>query len=320
MSKLADIFVHRACAGLLLAALLMCLLAPPATAQAANPLLSGGGDPTSSASDGGSAGPWQQAMHAFIQLQRQVNRALTDSVADLKDGHSLSGILIGIGIAFLYGVFHAVGPGHGKAVVVSYFISRPATMRRCVAMGAQIAVFHVISAVTIVIALHWILQRSFSTPVDQLQFLKVASYGTITAIGIGMLVGAFRRRSPTHAACTACAHGHDHGDHRHGRSAGGLLSLAVGVIPCSGAVIILVFALANGILVSGLIMTGFIALGMAITLALIAMTTAYARGRMVERGDNGDRPSALACDGPLELLGPCAIACFGGVLLAATLA
>jgi ABC-type nickel/cobalt efflux system permease component RcnA len=296
----------------------MCLLGSPASAQTANPML--GGESASLAADSDNAGPWQKAMHAFVRVQRQINRALTDSVADLKDGHSLSGIFLGIGIAFLYGVFHAAGPGHGKAVVVSYFISRPATMRRCVVMGAQIAVFHVVSAVIIVVALHWILQRSLSTPVDQLQFLKVASYGTITAIGLGMLVSAFRSGTAPEAACAACGHGHDHGGHSHARGAGGLLSLAVGVIPCSGAVIILVFALANDILMSGLIMTGFIALGMAITLALIAMTTAYARGRMIERGSNHDNPKRPRLRRALELLGPLAIACFGGLLLVGTLA
>ena len=61
--------------------------------------------------------------------------------------------------------------------------------------------------------------------------------------------------------------------------------------PCSGAVIILVFSLANGILLSGLIMTGFIALGMAITLAAIAMTTAFARGRIVGLGDKDGPPA-----------------------------
>lgn len=303
--------------GLLLAALLM-LLGVPASAQTDNPLLGGGTAPM--AADSGNPGLWQQATHAFVNMQRQINRALTDSVADLKEGRSISAILLGIGIAFLYGVFHAAGPGHGKAVVVSYFISRPATMGRCVAMGAQIALFHVISAVVIVIVLHWILQRSFSRPVDQLQFLKVASYATIMAIGIGMIVSVLRGRSAAHAGCAACAEGHDHGGHHHGRGAGGLLSLAVGVIPCSGAVIILVFSLANGILVSGLIMTGFIALGMALTLALIAITTAFARGRMIDPNDNGGRPKRPRLRRALELLGPVAIACFGGLLLAAALA
>lgn len=319
MSELIRTLLRYACAALLLAAFLICLSGPTAAAETASPLLSGG-DPSQSASDSGSTGPWQQAMHAFVGLQRQVNRALTDSVADLKEGHSLSGILLGICIAFFYGVFHAAGPGHGKAVVVSYFVSRPATMRRCAAMGAQIATFHVISAVVIVVALHWILQRSFSTPVDQLQFLKVASYGTITAIGLGMLAMTLRRGRRAGVGCAACAHGHNRGEHHHDRGAGNLLSLAVGVIPCSGAVIILVFALANGILMSGLIMTGFIALGMAITLALIAMATAYARGRMVERGDNDGPPKRPRLRRALELIGPCAIACFGAVLLAAALA
>lgn len=310
---------RRVIAGLVLATFLTCLSGSPAVAQTANPLLSSGNS-TPSASDGGGAGPWQKVMHAFVGLQRQVNRALTDSVADLKEGKSLGGVFLGICIAFLYGVFHAIGPGHGKAVVISYFVSRPATIGRCIAMGSQIAVFHVISAVIIVSVLHWILQRSFSQPVDQLQILKVASYATIIAIGIGMLISTLRRGWETDVGCAACAHDHEHGSHHHSRGAAGLLSIAVGIIPCSGAVIILVFSLANGILLDGLIMTGFIALGMAITLALIAMTTAIARGRLVDRGDSGDMPKRLRLRRALEILGPTAIACFGGLLLVATLA
>jgi len=313
------VLIRVARTGMVLAAALILLLATPAFAQTDNPLM--GGEPSSpSVARGDDAGLWQMGVYAFVRFQRQVNRALTDSVANLREGRSLSGILLGIGIAFLYGVFHAVGPGHGKAVVISYFISRPATMGRCVAMGAQIALFHVISAVVIVMVLQWVLERSFSRPVDQLQFLKVASYATILAIGVGMTVSVLRGRPVVHAGCAACADWHDHGGHHHGRGAGRLLSLAVGVIPCSGAVIILVFSLANGILISGLIMTGFIALGMAITLALIAMTTAYARGRMIDRGDSGDRPKRPRLRRALEILGPVAIACLGGLLLATTLA
>lgn len=299
-----------------LIAIIVLLLGAPASAQVSNPLT--GGQPV--AVDGNDdAGLWQGATHAFVRLQRQINRALTESVADLRDGESLSGILIGIAIAFLYGVFHAAGPGHGKAVVVSYFASRPATMARCVAMGAQIALFHVISAVVIVILLHWILQQSFSQPVDQLQFLKVLSYGAIMAIGVGMLIAALRRRPGAQPGCAACADGHAHDHHDGGRGAGRLLSLAVGVIPCSGAVIILVFSLANGILLSGVVMTGFIALGMAITLATIAMATAYARGRMLGRPGNGSPKKRARLRRGLEIAGPAAIACFGGMLLASTL-
>ncbi|MFM9844814.1 MAG: nickel/cobalt transporter [Dongiaceae bacterium] len=278
----------------------------------------GGGNPAPAAAETGGTGLWQQATRAFVGMQRQVNRALTNSVAELRDGRSSAAILVGIAIAFLYGVFHAAGPGHGKAVVISYFVSRPATMRRCIVMGVQIALFHVVSAVVIVSVLHWVLQRSFSTPVDQMQFLKIASYAAITAIGVVMLVAALRQRSSAEASHGACAHGQDHGSH-HGHGAGGLLSLAVGVIPCSGAVIILVFSLANGILLSGLVMTGFIALGMAITLAVIAMTAAFARGRIVGPGNKVSSPRRQRLRRTLEILGPAAIAGFGGLLLLAAL-
>lgn len=314
MLNLGWMHVRRSAAIAFVAVALMLSPGIDALADSANPLL--GGTPVEPAEESSRLGIWQQATHAFVTVQRKINRALTDSVAALRDGRSPAAILIGIGIAFLYGVFHAAGPGHGKAVVVSYFVSRPATMRRCVLMGAQIALFHVISAVVIVSVLHWILQRSFSTPVDQLQFLKIFSYGAITAIGIGMFVAALGR-SPYEAG-RVCKHDHAHaGGHSHG--AGGVLSLAVGVIPCSGAVIILVFSLANGILLSGLIMTGFIALGMAITLAVIAMMTAFARGRIVGAGDKDVPPKRQRLRRALEILGPAAIACFGGLLLIAAL-
>ena len=301
----------------LFAMVLALLYGAAALADDANPLL-GGGSPAPAVAETGGTSLWQQATRAFVGMQRQVNRALTDSVADLRDGRSSAAILFGIAIAFLYGVFHAAGPGHGKAVVISYFVSRPATMRRCIGMGVQIALFHVVSAVVIVSVLHWVLQRSFSTPVDQMQFLKIASYAAITAIGVVMLIAALRRRYSAEASHGACAQGHDHDGH-HGHGAGGLLSLAVGVIPCSGAVIILVFSLANGILLSGLIMTGFIALGMAITLTVIAMTTAYARGRIVGPGNDGGAPKRQRLRRALEILGPAAIAGFGGLLLLAAL-
>ena len=88
--------------------------------------------------------------------------------------------MIGLAIAFAYGVFHAVGPGHGKAVLLSYFLSQDAKISRGVWMGAQIAFFHVVSAIVIVIIVHLILQQAFGGPVDEMDFLKIASYGAIT--------------------------------------------------------------------------------------------------------------------------------------------
>jgi ABC-type nickel/cobalt efflux system permease component RcnA len=199
-------------------------------------------------------------------------------------------------------------------------------------MGAQIALFHVVSAIVIVVVVHIVLQQAFARPVDELGFLKIASYGAIAAIGVAMLCGALRSRRAVAAADHA--HGHDHsghdghehhagcGHHHHDLATawrtGGLLSLAVGLIPCSGAVLILVYCLANGLLLSGIMMAGSIALGMAITLASIGILAIHARQGALAVAGRSQRPQgALAA--LLGLAGPVLIILFGGVMLLGSL-
>jgi ABC-type nickel/cobalt efflux system permease component RcnA len=218
-------------------------------------------------------------------------------------------------IAFAYGVLHALGPGHGKAVVLAYFLSRDGSVLRGLRMGAQIALLHVISAVVIVVIVHWLLAVTFAQPIDQLQFLKVVSYGAITFIGSIMVARALRAaRRP---AAAADAEGHDC-HHHHADGARDLLSIAVGLIPCSGAVLVLIYALANGLLLSGLVMAACIAIGMALTLSAIGMAAVWMRRRAV----GASRPDAPArrpaMQALLDVLGPLLITALGAMLLLST--
>ena len=316
--------IWRAAGGALLPAVLLALLlALPARAQ-----LTGaptGDDATSSAEAAPSL--LQRAAGGFVALQSEVNRTINQRLVAIKREHSLTALLLGLAIAFAYGVFHAAGPGHGKAVLLSYFLSRDAKIGRGVLMGAQIAFFHVASAIAIVVIVHLVLRQAFAGPVDELGFLKIGSYGAIALIGAAMLRGAVMQLRRT------AAHERDHRypdahDHVHDESCGhfspvqawregGLLSVAVGLIPCSGAVLILVYCLANGLLLSGVLMAGSIALGMAITLSLIGIAAIYGRQRALARADDrggGGRPRAA-----LGLVGPALITVFGVAMLVGSL-
>jgi nickel/cobalt transporter (NicO) family protein len=261
------------------------------------------------------AGPsvLRKAMARFVRVQRDVNRALSDGVVALKDGQTSSAVLVAMMIAFAYGVLHAIGPGHGKAVILGYFLARDGSIRRGVRMGAQIALLHVISAVVIVVILRWLLGITFAQPVDQLQALKLFSYGAITAVGLAMLARslAAMRRPATGADAHDCHH------HRVGGE-GGLLSLAVGLIPCSGAVLVLIYALANDLVLSGLIMTACIAVGMAATLSVIGIAAVWVRARTAGPGRTiGIRSRFLRAS--LDVGGPAVIAMLGATLLVSTL-
>ncbi|MFO1057653.1 MAG: hypothetical protein U1E53_11880 [Dongiaceae bacterium] len=340
MRRLSALLAVATAACLLLGLLLaLGTAASPAAAQQ----LTGGKDQdaATTAEDAADAPPpslWQRAGQAFVSVQSTVNRTINARLVRIKREHSVEALLAGLVIAFAYGVFHALGPGHGKAVMLSYLLSRDAGPLGAVRMGTQIALFHVVSAVVIVVVVHIVLQQAFARPVDELGFLKAASYAAITAIGIAMLLGALRARR-----AAAADHGHDHphhdhhdhNDHHDGRGhgagcahhhhdlvaawrTGGLLSLAVGLIPCSGAVLILVYCLANGLLLSGIMMAGSIALGMAVTLALIGILAIHARqGALAVAGRAGPRRGALS--GLLGLAGPVLIILFGGVMLLGSL-
>ena len=93
-----------------------------------------------------------------------------------------------------------------------------------------------------------------------------------------------------------------------------LLAVAAGFLPCSGAILILVFAFTNGIFATGLLLTLFIALGMAITLALLGIGSVLAHRQIAGRLAGGVRLQAL-----LGLLGPILVIAVGVLLLSGAL-
>jgi nickel/cobalt exporter len=293
---------------LLLLPILLLLALGQAAAQQ-NPIL-GGGNAEESAPPAASPGPLHRLEGFIIATQRDVNREINRRLVAIRDGQGLGVVLAGLVIAFLYGIFHALGPGHGKTVILGYFLGRGGGIPRGVAMASWIALSHVIGAVTVVVVVHAILAEVYVTPVEEMLSLRLASYGAILVIGLAMLASAIRGRRHAHAGHS---HDHSHG-HSHGLSEQRLLAIAAGFLPCSGAILILVFALTNGILLTGLAMTLFIALGMGLTLALIGIASVLAHRQIAQRLPGGERLAGL-----LALLGPALITGIGAILFAGAL-
>lgn len=259
-----------------------------------------------------------QRAGAFLVLQqRNVNHAINQQLVDIKRGDNPTAIWGGILIGFLYGVFHALGPGHGKMVIIGYFLGREAKPWRGVVMANWIALSHVIAAIFIVVIAHIILSRSLASPVDEVQGLRYFSYGAILLIGIGMLASALRRQGSAHA------HGHGHsggqaehahdlacGHHHGGGTEQGLLAIAAGFVPCSGAILILVFCLTNDIVLSGIIMTLAIAVGMGLTLSTMGVASILLRRQLSVR-----LPGNALTSRALSLAGPILISAIGALLL-----
>ncbi|MFI5341284.1 MAG: nickel/cobalt transporter [Candidatus Methylomirabilales bacterium] len=227
----------------------------------------------------------------LLKLQRDLNREIGRHMRAIRDGDSHWALVGGVAFAFLYGVLHALGPGHGKFVVVSYFISRNARIWRGLLMGLQISVTHVISA----LGLLWLAGVSLKTVLGgspaAMRGVQLVSYGTTAAIGVAMLVKAVQRSFPGHEAGT------QRGESQYGR--GGkqlsLVSFCVGLVPCTGALLVMLFALANDMVLTGTVMVAAIAAGMAVTMSVLGVFSILARGALLSRMESSGRAhSAVA--------------------------
>jgi ABC-type nickel/cobalt efflux system permease component RcnA len=205
-------------------------------------------------------------------------------------------------VAFAYGVLHAAGPGHGKLVVSAFFLGREAHIIRGVVMGGLISVLQTFSAIAIVLVLVLILGRGGFDVVQQSVWVEVASYGLIVAIGLYLIWAAVTDRHLGHR---------HHGDPHVHRG----VVLAAGLTPCASAIIIMLFALANGVLAIGIAASLVMALGMAVTVSLVGISTIAARRTLLHVAAARPR-AALWLRRGLTLAGAVLIAVVGSFFFA----
>ena len=357
-------------------------------AQAQNPF---GPGPRAAAPPDGIVG-W------MLAKQSEFYRGLSAQIRAAKaDGRAVWSLLA---LSFAYGVFHAAGPGHGKAVISSYVVANGETWRRGVALSFASAILQAVVAVLVVGVAAVLLGATSRTMNGTIYWIEVVSYGAIALLGARLLwvkgrsfLNAWSRyreeaaANPGSASAPVLAHAHahaeahshshhahdhghshahhshahvahqhhDHGpdhhhhshDHQHGPSCGcdshdhddhasawghahapepkelagpggwkrGLSAIiAVGLRPCSGAILVLVFSLAQGLFWAGVAATFLMGIGTAITVAAIAAIAVGARGIAQRLATSKPGPGMLALRG-LEVAAALLVLLFGIALL-----
>jgi nickel/cobalt exporter len=258
----------------------------------------------------------------LLAKQSEFYREMSSTIRAAKSDGSAVWTLLAI--SFGYGIFHAAGPGHGKAVISSYLVANGETAKRGIALSFASALMQSLVAVLIVGISAWLLNATAKTMCGAERAIEIASYALIAAFGARLVWtkgGGFFRALQSQRplpAMAAAAHHHDHGHHHHahahdhdhvhdehcGHSHGpapselagpggwrrGLGAIfAVGIRPCSGAILVLVFALAQGLFWAGVAATFVMGLGTAITVAAIAVIAVSAKdlARRISAGREG---------------------------------
>lgn len=334
-------------------------------------------------------GPFAHILMWINLKQQEFYRALATAMKAMRQDNSKIWILIGL--SFAYGIFHAAGPGHGKAVISSYMVANEVALKRGILLSFVSALLQGLTAILVMLLAYFVLRGTTISMTDAAWFMEIMSFALVTLFGAWLL---WRKLGPavlrlfgkgpayslsaahaghshaghSHGAHDHAAHAHSHalhghGDHDHGHGhshdhyghgahdhahhdhASGevcdtcghshapdpaLLSgdrfdwrtawsavAAVGIRPCSGALIVLSFALLNGLWLGGLLSVLAMSIGTAITvsgLATLAVTAKNWAVYFAGDGRMGNRIHSI-----VEIGGAAFVFLFGLLLLSASL-
>ena len=276
----------------------------------------------------------------IAETQRKMNARLHSHIREIETSDSILPALVVIGVAFLYGVFHAAGPGHGKFIVTSYFLARDAPVSRGVLMSGLIALTQAVSAIVIVTLLVLILDLGRLQVLGYAVTVELVSYALVVGLGLYMAWGALRGKECDHGGHGHDHHHHHHHDHDHGdghghshvameaspenllwyKRLGDMLAMAVaaGIRPCSGAIILLLFTMANGLFLLGIAGTLAMAVGVAITVSMVGLLAIGARRTIIHATHSNATVQTYVLRG-VGMLGALFVSTVGALLFLAAL-
>ncbi|MGB6325146.1 MAG: nickel/cobalt transporter [Methylocella sp.] len=257
----------------------------------------------------GSAGGAHGAMVGWIMAQEAgFYRLLSGAIRAAKQSGAAAWGLAGLSLA--YGIFHAAGPGHGKMVIASYMLANERALRRGLVIAFGAALVQGFSAVAIVGVSALVFNATAKHMSAAANAVEIASYAGIVVLGGALvyvkgagLLSAWRAVPAVAVAaggtarafvaddCSlvhgpGCAHFHAPDPRTLGArfswKSALLTMMAAGSRPCSGAILVLVFALAQGIFSTGVFAVLAMSLGTAITTAALASAAVLAKNVAVK--------------------------------------
>ncbi|HEJ9659531.1 TPA: nickel/cobalt transporter [Proteus mirabilis] len=250
---------------------------------------------------------WSELIYLNVQWQKNINGYLAGLMQDISENNWQVGFVL-IGVSFLYGLLHAVGPGHGKVIISAYVATHPTKLKQSAWLSVLASLLQGTIAIVIVTVILVILNLSSSHLKIASHYLENSSYLLISLSGFVIFIQAIRRLLAHNKKCTikikqatpiikqpkylykhrcnqtispmqCCGHKHVVTSNELQRTwrAQLLVLLAIGSRPCSGALLVLLFSYALNIYIWGIVAVIAMAIGTALTITVIALTVYYMR-------------------------------------------
>ena len=264
-------------------------------------------------------------------LQRSMYEGLAAAMQRVKEAEgSRTVLLIVIALSFCYGAVHALGPGHRKTVLFSYFLAEEVPPVWGIYAGVMMGLLHGAAAAALILPFYYFLRapllaafNTMSRSIETATFAFIALFGgTMLVLRItGLLIRskkvkgehsiAARRnstRSNTARRNSTRLNTTRPGTHASSRTL--LLIIGSSLVPCPGAAMILLFSISLQMTGVGLLAVASMSAGMALTLSMVAVVTLRARTVLLRREGRGHKLGVLMHH-TLEICGYLIITMFG---------
>lgn len=240
---------------------------------------------------------WSQILLQSVLWQKDLHRQMTQLLQQVAEQPHQAGMSLVI-FSLLYGVLHALGPGHGKVVIATFLATHPSRVRTSIRLTLLASLLQGSVAILLVTVMLVLLKTSSRQLHLSSFWLEKGSY--LLVIGLGVMIGyralralwlavrprpapVFRAFQPPHQHDEHCGCGHAHlptPQQMNGNVSWKtqmLVVVSMGLRPCSGAIMMLLFAKVIGVYGWGILSAAVMALGTALTISAIGLLVQQAR-------------------------------------------
>ncbi len=268
---------------------------------------------------------WQYWPHIMLQSalwQKGLQQQMTQLLQQVKTSPGQAGGLLVL-FSLAYGVLHALGPGHGKVVITTFLATHPTRLNITLRLTLLASLLQGSVAIVLVTLMLVVLQTSSRQLHLSSYWLEKGSY--LLVIGLGIWIGVralktlrrqMRPRAPMkiralhaahqhHAHC-GCGHAHLPDVQQVAEAVSVktqlLLVASMGLRPCSGAIMMLLFSRVIGVYLWGVLSAIVMALGTALNISAIGLLVQRSRALALRLGDESRAATTAALAMPLLAL------------------
>ena len=204
----------------------------------------------------------------IIIWQHKLKTKMSLLVRQAESTGSIKPLLLLIMAALAYGVIHAAGPGHGKAIALSYVLSQRPSYMQGMLFGSCMALFHGVSGIIFVLFIRLILKTNIIKNLETVtNITQIISYSIIVCFGLGIFIHSIykliKRHDQKQHTCEMFK------SEKYPNPV--LLAFVVGGTPCPGVVMVMLFALSMNLITLGIILGITISIGMALTVSIVVL-------------------------------------------------